>query len=321
MEKLIVNWENMNEYMDVPIEYRFIDYAEVSPGRESWGFKAVSSQDWFFKFHFPGNPVMPGVMVMETLHQTGLLIVTSLHETDEKEMLISDCKNMRMYNSVRPGDLLKTHVELENYKRGIASFHGEVRIKRNNDEKELLACSMKFTMGLKSRIFSMPVDSTSEFPEMKGATAYDYSNLGVYLADPPEYRFIDRVSVFGNKGVGIKYTSSLDWYFRFNEITMPVGCVMEAIMQTGVILVTQDDRIVNPLMMFNDCKCLTVSGTVNPGEVLNTYVELMSFRNGVANYEGRAIVEDKEICSMSFTLIHPDEIAKFSESLKQRRNV
>lgn len=166
MEHLGITWENMEDYSSVSIEYRFIDCAEVIPGSEAWGRKAVSSQDWFFKIHFPGNPIMPGVLVMETLQQTGLLIITSLPDVDERIMLFSSCENMRMYHSVRPGDMLKTHVILDSFKRGIARFHGDVKLERFGEEKELLACSMKFTMLLKGQMISMKNEETKEMASM-----------------------------------------------------------------------------------------------------------------------------------------------------------
>ena len=119
-------------------------------------------------------------------------------------------------------------------------------------------------------------------------------------------------------GEGIKYSSSLDWYHGIAQLQMPVGFIMESIMQTGVLIVTQNEDIQNPLMMFNDCDKMTVFSEVRPGDVVTTHVVLKSFRNGVAKYEGTASVADKKVCEMDFTLIHPDEIRKFSERLKER---
>ncbi|MCI8418868.1 MAG: hypothetical protein HFI33_15455 [Lachnospiraceae bacterium] len=321
MKRLTITWENIEDYSSIPIQYRFIDCAEVIPGSEAWGRKAVSSLDWFFKIHFPGNPVMPGVLVMETLQQTGLLIVTSLPDIDERAMLFHSCENMRMYHSVRPGDVLKTHVVLNSFKHGIANFHGDIKLERFGEEKELLACSMKFTMLLKGRGILRENRKTDEtFRISEGERrVFDYSNIDRFLADPVEYRFIDYAEVSSSIGLGTKYSSFLDWYYKLCGLQMPAGFVMESIMQTGVLIVTQRDEIQNPLMMFNNCNKMSIFAEVRPGDVLKTHVVLESFRNGIAQYTGTAMVKDKKVCEMSFTLIHPDEIRKFSERLNERR--
>lgn len=157
MEMLNISWDKMDDYTSVPLEYRFIDVADILPGVEGWGRKSVSSQDWYFKMHFPGNPVMPGVLLMETLQQTGLLIVTTMPDVNEKVMLFQECKNMRMYNSVRPGDILKTHVSLDDFRRGIAKFHGEVMIERYGEKEDFKGCSMEFVMLLREQMMRIPV--------------------------------------------------------------------------------------------------------------------------------------------------------------------
>ena len=153
MDKLLLDWSNMDAYTRVPISYRFVDKVEVVPGREAVGMKAVSSQDWYFKIHFPGNPVMPGVFLMEAMQQTGLFIITTLPETKEKLMLFQGCKNMRMYRSVRPGDIIKTYVALKSFRHGIADFEGKACIQES--EKETLACAMSFTLIIQSQLLQI----------------------------------------------------------------------------------------------------------------------------------------------------------------------
>lgn len=320
MEKILVTWDRMDLYTSVPIEYRFIDTAEVIPGQEAWGNKAVSSQDWYFTMHFPGNPVMPGVLLMEVLQQTGLLAVTSIENMKEKVMLFQGCKNMRMFHSVRPGDLLKTHVVLDRFRHGIGEFHGEAVIERLGEEKSLKACTMEFTMVLKSQ-FVPVAKSFDDIESTKGRQkVFDYSNFDVYLADPIEYRFIDLAEAGDAYAYGRKNTSSQDWYFKSflpGDPMMPVGFIMEAIMQTGVLLVTQKEEIKTPLMMFNSCRNIGVYDVVRPGDILNTKVVLKSFRGGVADYIGSAQVGEKMVCRMKFVLIHPDEIQRLSNAIKK----
>ena len=144
MNKVIINWENISDYSSVPIEYRFIDRCEVIPGKEAIGTKMVSSLDWYFKFHFPGNPIVPGVFLMEALQQTGLLIITTMPAEKGKIMLFQGCKSMRIYRPVRPGDIIKAYVSLLTYRCGVASFHGE--LKKEERDGERLACAMDFTL-------------------------------------------------------------------------------------------------------------------------------------------------------------------------------
>ena len=139
-----IDWKNISKYSLIPIEYRFIDQCNVLPGKEAVGTKMVSSQDWFFKFHFPGNPIMPGVFLMEVMQQTGYLIITTMEDNEPNTLFMQSCKSMRIYKPVRPGDEIKAYVSLISYRLGIANFHGEV--KKVEGTEESLVCKMDFTL-------------------------------------------------------------------------------------------------------------------------------------------------------------------------------
>ena len=93
------------------------------------GVKNVSFNEWFFPGHFPGNPVMPGVLQIEALAQTGgILCINSMPEGqyDTYFLKIDNCKFKQM---VRPGDTMVLKLEFINpIRRGICEMRGTVYV-------------------------------------------------------------------------------------------------------------------------------------------------------------------------------------------------
>ena len=76
------------------------------------GRKCVTRNEEFFCGHFPGQPVMPGVLILEALAQTGAVAALSLPENKGKLALFGGIKNARFRKQVTPGDVLTLHCEL-----------------------------------------------------------------------------------------------------------------------------------------------------------------------------------------------------------------
>lgn len=139
-EKVILTSENMKEYFRQSSEYIFLDHVEIIPGKSASAVKMVSAQDWYFQYHFPGNPVMPGVFQMEAIMQTGGLIINALKGKKNLSLLFRSCKSVRIHKAVRPGDVLKTRVILNSYRRGVAWFQGEALV------GDALSCTIEFSL-------------------------------------------------------------------------------------------------------------------------------------------------------------------------------
>lgn len=75
---------------------------ECEPGVKATGVKCVTMNEPFFVGHFPGNPIMPGVLILEALAQTGAVAALSLPENRGKLAIFGGVKNARFKQPVRP---------------------------------------------------------------------------------------------------------------------------------------------------------------------------------------------------------------------------
>ena len=88
---------------------KILDY---TPGEWARGIKCVSRDEPFFQGHFPQHPVMPGVLILEALAQTGAVAALSLPENRGKLALFGGIKNARFRRQILPGDVLTLECEL-----------------------------------------------------------------------------------------------------------------------------------------------------------------------------------------------------------------
>lgn len=104
-----------------------LDSVDVLPGKWAKGYKYITDKEWYFACHFPGNPIMPGVMQMETLFQTGILSVKTISGNQYKLSNIAKVKDLSFKEHVLPDSELVAETELHSYKRGVAKVSGVLK--------------------------------------------------------------------------------------------------------------------------------------------------------------------------------------------------
>ena len=92
---------------------------EVVPGKSCVAYKNVTINEPFFTGHFPGNPIMPGVLMVEALAQTGAVSILSLPENKGKNAIFGGINNLRFKKQVVPGDVLRLEVNIIKQKGSI----------------------------------------------------------------------------------------------------------------------------------------------------------------------------------------------------------
>lgn len=107
---------NKNEIKQIiPQREPFLMIDEVEeyvPGESAIAYKHVSEDEWYFKGHFPRNPIMPGVLITESLAQTGAIAILSLEANKGRNALFAGIDKMRFKKQVVPGDVLKLEVKI-----------------------------------------------------------------------------------------------------------------------------------------------------------------------------------------------------------------
>ncbi len=114
---------DIREIMErIPHRYPFLlvdRVLELVPGKSGKGIKNVTINEPFFTGHFPGAPIMPGVLIVEAMAQLGAMVVLSVPENKGKLAFFAGIDSMRFRRQVVPGDQLYMEVEISRMRGSI----------------------------------------------------------------------------------------------------------------------------------------------------------------------------------------------------------
>lgn len=100
----------------------------VEAGKRIIAVKHVKPDEYYFKGHFPGNPVMPGVLMIEAIAQAGAVAVLMLPQFSGKIVLFAGIDKARFKRIVRPEDTLKIEVDILDFRRNIGKAFGKATV-------------------------------------------------------------------------------------------------------------------------------------------------------------------------------------------------
>ncbi len=109
----MLNKEQIKEIIPQREPFLMIDEVEdYIPGESAIAYKYINESEYYFKGHFPSNPIMPGVLITESLAQTGAVAILSMEENKGKNALFGGIDKMKFKRQVVPGDKLKLEVKI-----------------------------------------------------------------------------------------------------------------------------------------------------------------------------------------------------------------
>lgn len=141
-----LNREQIKEIIPHRDPFLLVDEVEeLVPGERCVALKHVRPDEYYFQGHFPGNPIMPGVLQIEALAQAGAIAALSIPENKGKLVLFAGIDGVRFKRIVLPGETIRLEVEMTRMRGTIGK--GEARATVDGE----LACKATLTFMIAER--------------------------------------------------------------------------------------------------------------------------------------------------------------------------
>ena len=123
---MILNIDDIKSLIPHRDPFLFVDSCDIKiPGEHGISFKKFSKNEYFFKGHFPNNPIVPGVIIVEAMAQTaGIVVSYKLKEYKEKSVLFMSVNKAKFRKPIMPDDEVNFEVKFLNKVKNVYKFSG-----------------------------------------------------------------------------------------------------------------------------------------------------------------------------------------------------
>lgn len=270
------------------------------------GLKSVSMNEWYFQGHFPNHPIVPGVLLVESMAQLAeLLVWKKLDPKREGDLYIKSLRKVKFRKPNNPGDRIFFQVEIAEERSDSIDF---IATATNNSGA---ACQAQLTLGIRPKVPMHLPASFNEF-DKSAKSAMDVLGVASFIPHRYPFLFVDYVAkIDGPHVTGIKNATAEEPAFRryADHYSVLTGSVQpEIIAQVGAISMLSKPENKGKLAIFMAIdQSDFYEKPVLPGDQMVLDVEIPDTKSRFGRGEGTMSV-DGELVSrtqMMFALVDP----------------
>jgi 3-hydroxyacyl-[acyl-carrier-protein] dehydratase len=148
-EKQLTNLtlDKIYKYLRNRRPFLIIDFVdEVVPGKSARGYKNLFINEWYFKGHFPGKPMLPGVLQLEAMFNMSAMAIHTIKGNEDAMSYIARINTVYFKSHVLPGDRMDISTEILSYKRGVGVATGVIAVNKK------IVCEANYVIVVKDHL-------------------------------------------------------------------------------------------------------------------------------------------------------------------------
>lgn len=304
MSERIITLQEIRDVLPCRESFLFLDRVQQLSENHYIALKVVSITELHFIGHFPGHPIMPGVLEVEAMAQLGELAVWQRLDPERKyDIYIKSIRKVKFRKPNNPGDRLLIDLEVKSITDSEAEIHAVIT---NNSG---VACQGDFVLAIREKEWTRPIPQMFNAYDKSPESAMDVNQVMEVIPHRFPFLFVDYVSkIEGSHFTGIKNAAGTDPAFRVYKdgyTVMSNSVHPEIASQAGCIYMLSSEAYKGKIAYFMSIDLCESFAPVLPGDQMRLEVDIPDNTKRFGKGEGWIYVDDKPVqrSQMTFAIV------------------